>query len=56
LILFLQKNSKLYSNPEKKFGIKFPNDWEIKENYFGSVVSSLSPSQPMADTFRENVL
>jgi len=49
------QNSKLYSNPEKKFEIKFPNKWETKENYFGSIVSSLSAAQSVTDTFRENV-
>jgi len=37
------------------FSIRFPAEWEQKENVMGSVVIALSPAEGAADTFRENV-
>ena len=37
------------------FSIRFPAEWEQKENVMGSVVMALSPAEGEADAFRENV-
>jgi len=37
------------------FSIRFPAEWEQKENVMGTAVMALSPAEGEADTFRENV-
>ena len=37
------------------FSIRFPAEWEQKENVMGTVVIALSPAEGEADAFRENV-
>ena len=37
------------------FSIRFPAEWEQKENVMGTVVIALSPAQGADDAFRENV-
>jgi hypothetical protein len=44
-----------YYKKEDGFSIRFPEDWERKENVMGTVVIALSPAQGADDAFRENV-
>jgi len=37
------------------FSIRFPAEWEQKENVMGTVVMALSPTEGADDPFRENV-
>ena len=44
-----------YYKKQEGFSIRFPEDWEQKENVMGTVVIALSPAQGADDAFRENV-
>ena len=44
-----------YYKKAEGFSIRFPAEWEQKENVMGSVVMALSPAEGEADAFRENV-
>jgi len=44
-----------YYKKQEGFSIRFPAEWEQKENVMGTVVIALSPAEGEADTFRENV-
>lgn len=55
LINCSRKEPGRYYNKKKGFSIKFPGDWEKKENYLGAVVFALSPLENQEDQFRENV-
>ena len=44
-----------YYKKQDGFSIRFPAEWEQKENVMGSVVMALSPAEGEADAFRENV-
>ena len=44
-----------YYKKEDGFSIRFPAEWEQKENVMGTVVIALSPAEGQADAFRENV-
>ena len=43
-------------NGKGGFSIEFPKDWEIKEDYMGSLVMALSPLKNSQDDFRENII
>ncbi len=49
------QNPNRYINNKDKFSIQFPNNWEIKENYYGTNVMALSPLENNEDNFRENL-
>ena len=44
-----------YYKKQEGFSIRFPAEWEQKENVMGTVVIALSPAQGTDDPFRENV-
>ncbi|MGB2754571.1 MAG: hypothetical protein WBD75_10330 [Phycisphaerae bacterium] len=44
-----------YYKKAEGFSIRFPAEWEQKENVMGSVVIALSPAEGADDAFRENV-
>jgi len=44
-----------YYKKQEGFSIRFPAEWEQKENVMGTVVIALSPAEGEADTFQENV-
>jgi hypothetical protein len=44
-----------YYKKQEGFSIRFPAEWEQKENVMGSVVIALSPAEGADDAFRENV-
>jgi len=44
-----------YKNEEFGFQISYPLEWEIAEDFMGSVVMFLSPQETSEDTFRENL-
>ena len=44
-----------YYKKQEGFSIRFPAEWEQKENVMGTVVIALSPAQGADDAFRENV-
>jgi len=43
-----------YSN-EKNFSIRFPDDWDIQENYMGTVVRAAAPLKDAASNFRNSI-
>jgi hypothetical protein len=44
-----------YYKKQEGFSIRFPAEWEQKENVMGTVVIALSPAEGADDPFRENV-
>ena len=44
-----------YYKKQEGFSIRFPAEWEQKENVMGTAVMALSPAEGAGDTFRENV-
>lgn len=44
-----------YSNQTHGVEILYPMEWEILENFMGTVVSFLSPQESAKDDFRENL-
>jgi len=44
-----------YYKKQDGFSIRFPAEWEQKENVMGAAVIALSPAEGADDTFRENV-
>ena len=44
-----------YYKKQEGFSIRFPAEWEQKENVMGTVVIALSPTEGADDPFRENV-
>jgi len=44
-----------YYKKAEGFSIRFPAEWEQKENVMGTVVIALSPAEGADDPFRENV-
>jgi len=44
-----------YYNSKDNYSVKFPKEWENKENFMGCSIVSLSPKLNDADMFRENV-
>lgn len=45
----------LYRNPEFSFSIAYFPDWELQEDFMGTVVVFLSPQENSADQFRDNI-
>jgi hypothetical protein len=44
-----------YYKKQDGFSIRFPAEWEQKENVMGTTVMALSPAEGAGDTFHENV-
>jgi len=50
-----QKEPGRYYNREWRFSIRYPSDWQLKENYRGTIVIGYGPSEGETDDFQENV-
>ncbi len=44
-----------YNNAEFNLNINYPSDWEVQENFMGTVAIFLSPQESPTDQFRENL-
>lgn len=50
-----KKSANNFVSPENGFSINLPKDWEVKKDFMGTVVATMSPQTGAEDTFRENL-